>query len=170
MVAAAVVTGAVVAAPTPARPPPPGSLMAPRQASGAAVALAEAEGHLHMSPQYQQLHPHPYPQAQHRSRASAHPDPDPLLLSFCFYGRQEYQSTQTRSGPFSTTSLRPEAIQAPNFELHAECRHDRFLHSDWASWPNPGDNRWLFGCPLRARHPSFLPFSIKKLSSLEQCS
>ena len=48
--------------------------MAPRQASGAAVALAEAEGHLHMSPQYQQLHPHPYPPAQHRSRASAHPD------------------------------------------------------------------------------------------------
>ena len=117
LVAAAVVTGAVVAAPTPARPPPPGSLMAPRQASGAAVALAEAEGHLHMSPQYQQLHPHPYPPAQHRSRASAHPDPDPLLLSFCL----------TCSSPFSTSSIRPEAIQAPNFELHTACRHDRFL-------------------------------------------
>ena len=127
LVAAAVVTGAVVAAPTPARPPQPGSLMAPRQASGAAVALAEAEGHFHMSLQYQQLHPHLYPPAQHRSRASAHPDPDPLLLSFCLYGRQEYQSTQTCSSPFSTSSIRPEAIQAPNFELHTACRHDRFL-------------------------------------------
>ena len=117
LVAVAVVTGAVVAAPTPARPLQPGSLMAPRQESGAAVALEEAEGHLHMSQQYQQLHQHPYPQAQHRSRASAHPDPDPLLLSFCLYGRQEYQSTQTCSSPFSTSSLRPEAIQAPN--LHA---------------------------------------------------
>ena len=45
VVAAAAVAGAVVAAPTPARPMP-GSLIAPRKASGAAVALAEAEGHL----------------------------------------------------------------------------------------------------------------------------
>ena len=119
-----------------------------------------------MSPQYQQLHLHPYPPAQHRSRASAHPDPYPLLLSFCFYGRQEYQSTQTRSGPFSTTSLRPGAIQAPNFELHAACRHDRFLHHDWASWPNPGPPL-AFGCPQRARHPSFVPFPSK---SCQACS
>ena len=106
---------------------------------------------LHISPQY------PYPPAPHRSRASARLDPDPLLLS-CFYGRQEYKSTQTRLGPFSTLSLRPEAIQAPNFKSHAACRHDRFLRGDLASWPNPGDHRWLFGCPLKARRPSFFPF------------
>ena len=109
---------------------------------------------------------HPYLPAQHWSRASAHPDPDPLLLSFCFYGRQEYQSTQTSTGPFSTSSLRPEAIKAPNFESHAACRHDRFLHRDWAGWQNPGDHSWLFGCPLKALHPSFFPFPSK----LEQCS
>ena len=98
--------------------PQPRSLIAPRQASGAAVALAEAEGHLHMSPQHQNQHQHPYPPAPHRSRASAHQDPNSMILYFCFYGRQECQSTQTRPGPFSTLSLRPEAIQPPNFESH----------------------------------------------------
>ena len=47
--------------------------------------------------------------------------------------------------------LRPEAIQALNFELHPVCKQDTFLHSDWASLLNPGNHCWLFGCaPLKA--------------------
>ena len=46
---AATVSGAVVAAPAPARPQP-GRLAAPRQATLAAVALMEAEGRLHTRP------------------------------------------------------------------------------------------------------------------------
>ena len=55
---------------------------------------------------------------------STRPQLGPLLLSFCFNCCQEYQSTQMRSGPFSTSSLQTKAIQAPNFELHAACRHN----------------------------------------------
>ena len=80
VVAAATVAGAVVAAPAPTRPPP-GRLVAPRQATLAAVALAEAEGHLHKRQQCPHLHLHPYPLAPHRRGALAHPDPDPQLLS-----------------------------------------------------------------------------------------
>ena len=58
VVVVATAVGAVVAAPKPARLPP-GSLIAPRQASGEKVALAKAEGHLHMSLQYEHLHQHP---------------------------------------------------------------------------------------------------------------
>ena len=78
--AAATVAGAVVAAPAPTRPPP-GRLVAPRQAALAAVALAEAEGHLHKRQQCPHLHLHPYPLAPHRRGALAHPDPDQQLLS-----------------------------------------------------------------------------------------
>ena len=57
-----------------------------------------------------------------------------------------------------------------DWRLHshaAACRHDRFLHRDWANWLNPG-YRSPFGCaPLKARHPSFLPVPSK---SCQACS
>ena len=137
----------------------------PRQVSVAADAGGRvggggaAEGHVQTSSQCQHLHPHQYPPAQHRSGASAHSDPDSQLLSFCFYGRQEYQSTpgiskqvlfQIRPGlKLFTGRLR---ILNRMFS-RAACRHDLFLHCGWASLPNPGNCCWLFGCaPLKARH------------------
>ena len=137
--------GAVVAAPTPARPPP-GSLMAPRQPSGAAVALAEAEGHLHL-------------------------DSDQQHLSFCFYGRQEYQSTQTRSGSFSISSVRPEAVQAPNFRIGC-CMQARSISAQGQpELAKTGQPPLAFRmCSTKSSTSIISSFSIKKLSSLKQCS
>ena len=100
--------------------------------------------------------------------------------SLHFYGLQECQCTQTRSGPFSTSTIRTtEAIQAPNFESHPGCRRDRFLHRDWANWPNPVDRQgpplafWMLRhCiieKLDIRH--FFLFHRKSQSvNLEPCS
>ena len=125
----------------------PWLLMAPChwQAAVAAVALAEAEGHLHSSPQCQHLHLHPNQPASHGSTASAHPDPDKhQFSSFSPPVFTTARNIKAHRRVWVLFQLRPEAIQAPNFESHAACRHDRFLRSDWASWPYPGDHRWLF--------------------------
>ena len=63
--------------------------------------------------------------------------------------------------------IRPEAIQAPNFELHAACRQNQYVHSDWASLPNQGDHHWPFGCAQLK--PQYLSFLNQKAVNLEQC-
>ena len=111
------------------------------------------------SSQYQHLHPHPYPPAPHRSRASAHPDPVPLLVSFCFFGRQKISKHTDAFGSIFNFESSTRSDPGSEFRI-AYCMQARSISGrDWASWPDPpGDHRWLFGCPLKARHPSFLPF------------
>ena len=56
---------------------------------------------------------------------------------------------------------------------HAACRHDRFLHRDWASWPNPGDRSRPLTfrmCSTKSSTSVISSFSIKKQSSLQQCN
>ena len=81
-------------------------------------------------------------------------DPDPQLLSesFCFYVRQHYQSTQTHSGPFSSSRTRSDP--GSDFRIaYAACRHNRFLHRGWASW--------IFRMCSTKSSPSFLHFPPK---------
>ena len=107
--------------------------------------------------------PHLHPLAHHRSCALAHSNLIQIQISS--FSPSVFTAARNIQVLFQ---IRPEAIQAPKFESHAACRHDRFLHYAWTSWPNPGSHCWLFGCaPLKARHPGplFLPFSIKKLST-----
>ena len=90
-------------------------------------------------------------------------DPDLQLLPFCFYGSQEYQSTQTRSGPISSSRTRCDPGSDFRIRVPAACRHNRFLLRDWASW--------AYRMYSTKSSTSVIPsFSIKKLSSLEQCS
>ena len=116
-----------MAAPTLAQPPPAGErLMAPRQASVAAVALVEAEGHMHTSPQCPYLHPHQYPPAHaaaahwHRSGALAHLDPDPRLLFSCFTAARNIKAHQEyKSRPFFKFDQKLSTLRILNHMLHA---------------------------------------------------
>ena len=89
-------------------------------------------------------------------------------LSFFFYGRKQYQSTQTRSDPFSTSTIcATEAIHASNFLSHAACRHDRLLHqlASLKSGRLPLAFRMCFTTPSISSTSVISPLSIQKLST-----